>query len=93
MPFASPAFLLPLTRLPEVFPARARALHAAGFDTLQKLADAEPLHIAAIIGRVEALETGGVTAYLRELRRAAMRIVRAASQALSLENENLLQNL
>ena len=91
--FASPAFLLPLTRLPEVFPARARALHAAGLDTLQKLAEAEPLHVAAIIGKVEALEDGGVTAYLRELRRAAMRIVRAAAQALAQESENLLQNL
>jgi hypothetical protein len=76
--FGVPTEILPLMKLPSVFAARARVLHAAGFASLDALAKADVREIAAAISRVTAVEGGDFQKHDDSLKNTAARIIREA---------------
>ena len=80
--FGVGAHLVALSQVPEVFPGRARALYEGGVESVEALANSDPVHIAMIFGKIAPVEGGALTAQLWELRKAAMRAVRGAKEIL-----------
>jgi replicative superfamily II helicase len=81
--YGLPPDIIPLTKIPGVFSARARALHSAGLVDVQAIAKADVREIAAAISRCTPVEHRVLEQHDAYLKKTAERIIRGAQKLLS----------